>query len=519
MAGNLQCAIVRPLLSDYIDEVLDPVTQLQVAQHIASCTTCYAEFHELLSIDVDNLIRTMPDFPIPATQRQRLFGALDVQPDPVSPSFIRPITNPRIVAPSRSRSTGRLSRILPIASVVVVVAIIAAVITTIRIQANSTTGFVACPTIHADKQSHVATRQNQQLLNDTRRLTCDPHITVGQLWQVSPDGHWIAYVNDLNNTVHIVSSTATNDHAVTVNNGTITTLSWSPASTSLAIIERINGQLSLWISGLNGNATQNSDTIFAQRVGASPMWSQDSVSVAWSTISADNSETIATANLEKRTFSHFPITGHIGVAQWVGGSQHFLAWSTVQGNDTIALNLWQIDTNVITTNISSSAVAISSVTGKFAYARHDGIIIGNDYQTGKETPLAQLGTVSQLFWSPDGTMLLAVSNQSLWLVMSNKLVRLANYDARSIFIWSPDSQILAYLAEGQIHLLNRTGTDIQFTSTSDIGEIDLLSWSPDSAQLLIGGSLHNGIVLSQANSVMTLLPSKASEQPQWIIIR
>src|SRR5262249_19853091 len=72
----------------------------------------------------------------------------------------------------------------------------------------------------------------KSLYSNNAPLVCDTHAQVG-LWQVSPDGHWIAYLNNSTHTLRLVRSDATQDHQITLSAGDVQSLVWTPDSQHL----------------------------------------------------------------------------------------------------------------------------------------------------------------------------------------------------------------------------------------------------------------------------------------------
>lgn len=132
--------------------------------------------------------------------------------------------------------------------------------------------------------------------------------------------------------------------------------------------------------------------------------------------------------------------------------------------------------------------------GAIAYV-HDGNLWVHDTQGGAESPLVESGDISEPRWSPNGRWLafrMGDRGLSAVNVEIEEIVRIAGPDAAvSGFAWSPMQDQLAYVADGDLYLVQAVGSPQTLVVRGDTlavpgasrGEVRKFAWGPDGLAL------------------------------------
>jgi hypothetical protein len=531
---KMTCEWVEQQLSAYHDGMLDAAAAGQVREHLASCAHCagiltdYARFDQLLAQapryapapELRERIFTSPAF------REIISGATGAPARPAAPTTQTP-TRPH-AGPRLGHQAARVW--LPVLALLVIISGFTVAINTIL--ASRATGplYAACPAA-LPAGGRLVYQANGSLFSNGAKLVCEARTRV-TLWQVSPDGAWIAYVDATTNTLRLVRANATDDHQIALplaRDGSVVGLVWSPNSQILAIITQANagGVNTYMILGTHpqASAAQTIDSFSAANLESGPVWSADSQSLA---VAFDSGQPLPTKYLI-RIIAHISLTSGAPTASAGnvigGGPEAYLSWTT-GANTALAYALGSQNQvqqiGIINPNrprqkwalINATAVAFAPATGQWAVAASDGSISQIDAASGQQTPLARIGPVKSLAWSPDGGTLAAVSNGTLWLITATGATKAGHCDAGSPLAWSPDSALIAFLSRGMAQIAGvATGAAHPAASA---GSVTGLAWSPDGYTLALWGS--RGITLdTPAGATIASFAATPTGAPQWSV--
>ncbi len=534
----MTCEWVEEQLSAYHDGMLDAAAADKVRAHLATCTHCAAILADYARFD--QLLAQAPRHAPAPELRNRIF---------TSPAFREIMHGPPAVAapparPSAAPKPHVSARLLPQAArvwvpVLVLILLLSGATAVIgKILANRATGplYAACPAA-LPAGDRLVYQTNGSLFSDNAQLVCEARTHVTR-WQVSPTGQWIAYVDATTNTLRLVRANATGDHEVDTDAGAITTLSWSPDGQTLLIVTAAQPQaarsaLTFWrVSPTATAATLLGSAAAPTRLDAAPAWSADGQSVALALTTNDASgsqhgitiygiqQPVAQATANAPDSATLTLAVPAQALGWTTGSDPTLVWATGTSTAITGLGhaarstLGALASAVHATLLGATAVAFAPATGQWAVAAPDGSVSQIDATSGQVTPLAQIGPVAGLAWSPDGGTLAVTSNGTLWLVTATGATKAGKIDAGTIPAWSPDSTLIAFISNSGAQIYSSTTGAAHAASAGANGTISGLAWSPDGHTLALWGSA--GITLdSPAGTVVATIATLPTGAPQW----
>ncbi len=529
----MTCEWVEEQLSAYHDGMLDAATTEQVRAHLATCERCSAVLADYARFD--HVLAHLPRYTPAPELRDRIFSSpafreiVRGSPDAASPS-----------APAAPQAPVSSARLLPHAARVwltvlaLIIVVSGGTIALQGIMAARNTGpvYAACPQA-LSAGPRLVYRVENHLFSNSDKLICEARTQAGALWQVSPDGQWIAYTDATTNTLRLVRSDAMGDHEVDSSASAIVALSWSPDSQNLLIVKR---------GGLGGNSLpvyhlgvrDRSPTLIAEGVAAQledgPVFSPDgqSVAVAFGTPDGRNHSIMVlgtrasylqnTATTARENTGLLSANAVISDLAWTAGVDPRLTWRAGEidaiARSAISTQGTEQSNATVLAKGAFTAAAFSPAGGKWAIATADGTIIQVDAATQQQTPLAHLGSVTSLAWSPDGRRIAAASNGTLWLVSATGATKAGAIDAGSNPTWSSDSARLAFESAGVAQVYDLDTGKAHAAQAASVGSITGMAWSLENSRLAIWGS--QGIVLDDATgTTLVTLSSPPAEPPQW----
>lgn len=534
---GMTCEWVEQHLSAFHDDALDSATAAQVREHVATCAHCAAILADYARFDA--MLARAPRVAPTDALRDRIFS---------SPAFREiaqgqsqngsvPTGTKTPTKPAPTRHMPQAARVW--ATMVLVLVLISGFTLTIgRILASRSSGptYVTCP--HAlTSGDRLVFRIGDRLHSNTDALICDTHTRVS-LWQASPDGQWIAYLDATTNTLRLVQSDATNDHQVTLpgnSGGQITKLVWSPDGKALAIVAQTSATSTYtFLVMQQGDATAHVvDSVSAPGgLVAGPVWSGDDRSLAYAYL-----PTVGALRSMIRTIDHISLTGATAAATasevaasasiislgWSTGASGFLSVShPALVFASGASGLIEIDSIVRDgprqkLALTATTVAFNPTTAQWVAALTNGTIVQIDAATNQQTPLAHIGPVTQLAWAPTGGQVAVESNNTLWLVSATGATKVGAIDAMSALAWTSDGTQLAYISDGSARIYSLATGKATPAAAQGTGTITGLLWSPDGHLLALWGS--QGIALdSPDGSTTTTFTTPPADAPQWSVV-
>ncbi len=533
---DMNCEWVERHLSAYHDNVLDADTTARIQSHVATCDRCETVLNDYVRFD--QLVAELPRVAPADHLRERIFASAEfhaiLQGEEAAGD-----EKPEEVVVAPKHTTARLMRqIAQVAAAVIFIAGVGYAVKTLAASpARSTTpAFVACPHIAAGPSGTRLVYRNartQTLYSDSARLNCDRHITAGAHWQVSPDGHWIAYTDATSGRLRLVSSDAGDDHAIDTGAGAVVALSWSPDSQRLAIVKFDAGRSGAggtsyrMLVAQPGDATAiTSATFQAQRLTYGPVWSPDGQSAAWAYTPVPSATTEAgTTSIGVIAVSPNNLTTTVSVA---GDVLDMSLYSSTQPANALtyltAISGYNgVATEMETYSISSggaesvrslsfSATGVANfgdATRQWALAQNDGTVVSVDALTGVQTPLAHIDGVTRLRWSPSGKYLAVTSGTTLWLLTTTGAQRFTTALGAATPVWGQDDSHLAYVANGAVLIADATTGQTSVASTGPKGAISGLVWGPENTLAVWG---LQGVAFGA-----TAINAPLAEAPQWSV--
>ena len=518
----MNCEWVERQLSAYHDSALDADIATQVKNHLASCTRCDAVLDDFTRFD--KAVASLPRVAPRPELRARIFASPEFQAilhnTQTTPAEKHAGTTP-LVGTTRPHLLRAIAQIAAI-----VVLLVGAGVLITNIAAHSRHGgliFAICPQLSSG--THLVYRSGGTLHSGNANVVCDTQVRVGALWQVSPDGQWIAYVNETTGAVRIVRSDATGDHSVATGDGTVVALAWAPAGAHLGIITHSAGDdYRVALAAPTSTSAEQYGTFQATQTPQALTWAPDGASLVWTfadTADANHPQTphIGTLSIPGHRVASSPVAGLVADGLFNPTGAEYPTYMTyAYGHDAIVTAIgsegFNTDSGSVGTPLSvavnnAKAVAFSRALGKWAVAQSDGTIATVDALTGKTTPLAHITNVTQLTWSPTGTYLTATSGTTLWLITPTGVKRLVTNVSAVTPTWGQRDDQLGFIANGIVTTVNvSTGATDALTpppTTTPIG----LVWSPD-GQLVTWND--QGFTIAGVTTA-TLL----TEAPQWSV--
>jgi WD40 repeat protein len=532
----MTCEWIEQHLSAFHDDALDSATAAQVRAHVATCAHCAAILADYARFDA--LLARAPRLSPSPALRDRIFSSPTFREiaQGQSQNGSTPTVTKTPTKPVPTRHLPQAARVW-VTMLVLLVLISGFTLTIGRILASRSSGstYITCPHALASGD-RIVFRAGDRLQSNSDALVCDTHTRV-VLWQASPDGQWIAYSDTTTNTLRLVRSDATQDHQVTLpssNDTQMTQFAWSPDGQALAIVTLTRATHTYTILAVQpGDTTARVvDSVSAPGgLTAGPVWSVDDRSLAYAYVT-----TAGGAPGRIRIVDHISLTDSVAATSSevaTGANILYLGWTT---GTTGALSaehpalvfasgasgLIEIDSIIRDGTrqkmaLNATTVAFNPATAQWVAALTSGTIVQLDAVTNQQTPLAQIGPVAHLAWSPNGGQVAVVSNNTLWLVTPTGATNAGAIDATSALAWSPDSTLLAYVSGGTARIYSLITGKASDAAAQGTGTITGLAWSSDGLLLAIWGS--QGITLDSSNGMtMTTLAAPPADAPQWTIV-
>lgn len=149
---------------------------------------------------------------------------------------------------------------------------------------------------------------------------------------------------------------------------------------------------------------------------------------------------------------------------------------------------------------------------------------GNTYYLAVSQPngsvrtIKDVGPVSGVTWSPDGTRLAFVAGNRVWTANADttggRALTPAGGKAYKWILWSPDGARIAFYESQQVKVMNADGTNLHSVAPVSASAF---AWSPDGTRLVVGGPEDQGdalgIVSAAGGAVQQLGVSGFS--PSW----
>ncbi len=519
----MKCEWVEEHLSAYHDRVLDPATTDQVEHHLLGCGNCRAWLADYERLD--NVLATMPREQPRPELRARIFASPEFHeilharaavPPPVKP-LVPAVPHPVHRAPSSIHVTRAL---VGVAILMIALASASFVLRSLAAQP------AVCPNPAAG--DHLLTRAaDGSLLLDGQRLTCAPHAVPTAPFALSPNGQWVAFVNQAGD---VVAMHANGRAALTIRPHTasaqfthIAALSWSPGSDQLMTLTSSGADASAFqveISSLASTGSRILDSFTTDALLAAPRWSPDGVFLAYALTTA-NGATIRAVRVNQNGSLpvQFPIIGTLGDLAWLPGTADTLTYATESPATGTSITIAQMSSRVVVEPIYQSPAALTvtmtdynALTGAWALTLSDGTIASVATPTGIVNPLAQLDASTQLFWSPDGTTLAALSQGSLWLISSNGAHPVAT-NVTGDPVWNPSGTALAVVSAGTVRVIQVTGGMVALPIT--VGSSAHIAWSADGQHLAVLGQDHTFI--ATAAGVLSATNDPGVGAPLWMV--
>lgn len=440
----MQCDWVERHLSAYHDGALNNHTTDQVRQHLATCAACSAMLAEYARFDT--LLKRNPRVsPAPAL-RARIFN---------SPEFRELVQDhqgtvtpfPTAATSANARHLSNMARwVTQVAAVLVILSGAGLLIG--HIMARQPTGalYASCahPLASGDRLVY---QVGSTLYSGEDRLVCDPHARVGSVWQVSPDGHWVAYVNSTRGEVRMVRANDIGDHAVATGPGDIISVTWSPDSQAILLVKQTGlTAFALWLVPANQTTAMHIGDL--DQAPAALQWAPDSQTFAYVT-GSDNQAAITVRTATQHGAVSQIATPHVPLALgWVAGSTPRLTWviPTADGKALLALSNFDGTTQTLTTDAATFAAV--NAQGVWALATASGVTTV-DMLTKKTSTVALTGAATALAWSPAGDHLAAANARGIWLVTATGATAIATDPGTYPLMWTPDGATL-YFGSGSI---------------------------------------------------------------------
>ena len=514
--------------------MLDAATADTVQAHLATCVQCstlLADYEQ-----VDHLLVQAPRVAPRPELRDRIFS---------SPEFREIMESQRQGAVAKTPSVplkvpphvifgSPAARVwLPVVVLIIMLSGTTAIISKILAGHSTDATYATCPSLSNGQR--LVYRTGNALYSNDDPLVCETQTQVG-LWQTSPDGHWVAYMNDRTHTLRLVHADATQDHQVAISAGAVQTLIWSPDSTHLIFAQtdaRSTNTVTFWMVDTVSRQPQKLGELKGFVVDSAPVIASDSqtVAVAMKSVVGNSNHKIFVFSTHVGApnginAAVIPAAAPVTALGWVeDGSDPILTW--VEGIGSGDATLGSIHRSAVATpNITMhdhlgdiTTAAYSAMSDKWAVVTINGTIIGIDVRMGTHTPLAQVGTATTLAPSPDGTQWLVTSGHTLWLLTDSGLTKLTDLLGMPTPTWSTNAiggNAIAFVANGKVQIATVLAGKVssQIADTSGVGTIAGLSWSPNGGALAIWGSA--GIAIdSSAGQQLSLLTRVASGPPQW----
>jgi WD40 repeat protein len=536
----MTCEWVEEQLSAYHDGELDAAASEHVRAHLATCARCSAVLADYARFD--QALAHLPRYAPAPELRDRVFSS------PAFREILRGDAADASSLPAAARMPSPTARLMPQAARVwlgvlaLVILVSGGTFAMQRILAQRNIGplYAACP--HPlSGGTRLIYRSNNQLFSNSDKLVCEARTQAGALWQVSPDGQWIAYTDATTNTLRLVRSNATDDHQIDVpdfgspkGDSQVVAFVWSPDSQRLAIITQLNHQQVYGIFAVRLADRVATNLSSAGSLEFTPVWSPDSHSLAYAYntgmqppyrdhisivnyAGVDGTNPVHKSSGDALNGSDIVAPDTVTYLGWTNSAEPTLVYATgSQGHVTHLGSIKRIDgvRHDLALPAGVTTAVFSPMANAWAIATAGGTASQIDGTTHQQTPLAQLGSVTSLAWSPDGSRIAAVSNGTLWLISTTGATKVGAIDAGSTPAWNVAGSLISFESAGVAQIYNLGTGKMQAAQSTSVGSITGLSWSPDGSRFAIWGS--QGIALDDATgATLATFPGASPSECQW----
>ena len=531
----MNCEWIEEHLSAYHDHALDAKITEQVGKHVVRCTHCteiladYARF--------DHMLTVMPRYAPAAALHDRIFQSSEFR-EILQGNKTSDVPTPlatKLPPPSRLHPhTMRVA--VQVLALVVLLSGATFAISQILASRGNGLPFGACPTA-LSSGTRLVYRTDNTLMSGTEKLICNPNTRVAPNWQVSPNGQWIAYVDSTTHTLRLVRADTTHDHQVDADAANIVALSWSPDSQTLLIVKMSGQMMTLWRADTETSQATLLNTVGNGHLEQGPAWSADGHSIALGMAATDGkTNPIVILGLQNSITQESPLTSQgdaraitmdtpIVALGWTNGTDPTLTWA-IRDPLTPDLLLQSTKRSVLIGSnggfyglslLRPHIAEFSATSGKWAIATAAGEVASVDAATFHQTPLAQIGTVTSLQWSPDGSTLAVTSANTLWLVSPSGATKIGTHLGNVPPAWNADGSTLAFQQNNAVEMYTLATGKTTAASSTGAGSVAGLLWSPDAHMLAIWGSTGITLVHSDGSPDGTL-SGALSDVPQWTVV-
>ncbi len=543
----MTCEWAEGNLSAYLDDALDPQLRKDVGAHIEQCARCQALAEEYRRNDqlLSNLAPVEPSDQL----RQRIFESPDFA------ALARELERETTAAPPGRASSRRaplyLRALVPMAALLTV-SLGAALLfkqgllpfgtqTTSQKQTNTigNPGSFNLPLSAGPRLVYLhggalwsvaeyAPNGPAGAPGAPQRLT--PAGVEVVAWRVSPlaqsrGGARIAYVDGLTGALHVVRSDGQADTIVgsisptqspsaafwssPTGHGALGALSWSPDGSRLAYVAATtDGAAQMHIVAIGGSSLS---AVASQTPISQLTWSADGRSLAAVTVNGGVQSVIVWRTGQTAiTLPANPVDTQAGAAQlaWSGST---LTWAASRNGAVVgvyALPARQTGATRLTpASATYSAAAFNSTDGAWLLASGNTLSEVGIAGGGLKQVAALSAPITNVVWSPRGTMAAITSGSHLDLWSANLGVTLLAQGVTSEPVWSPRGASVA-VALGHIimtyQVSNEAATQVaQLASGTDLVT---LAWAADERNIAIAES-HGLMLVTADGSSQTLLTS------------
>ena len=523
---TMTCEQAEDELSGYLDDVLDPQLRRSVEAHLATCDRCpiiLADFRRN-----DELIKALPFIEPPADMRERFFNSPRYQ------TLAHANTRRGIITPLTAALVAAAMLVLALGGALLFRQGILAPQqakqsgTTTTIGNNGgVTPLSAGPRLVYERAGALWSAPASGV-GLPRQLTPAGIQVAG--WSVSPSGRMLVYIDALTGKVHTIRSDALSDKVV----GTVTGgqspvanfwtspagvsvaggLAWSQDNTRIAYVAQSGVGVALHVMNATGAADVVAQGGSADALGH-PLWSADSLSIAYTATTAAGAQAIWVYNVA--TGAALSVAAHadpsdasavVDQLAWLpGATPAAITWSARDKNTVTGIFRADATTRDaairLTPEGNSYTAAEVSASGAWLLANGARLSL---IATGQTTPLGIMTLahpVTLVRWAPSGQVAAVVAGDTLSLLMSDHhLVVVAHgLSAKSVVAWSSDSASLAWQSGSEVMTAKIHQNAASAVKAVAQGMALTLVWSPDGQVIAVRSA--SGLALVTVNGAQT----------------